>query len=128
MNIPSEYKYTVNDEYIKIDGNTGIIGISDYAQEQLSDIVFVEILVAAGDEIEKGTNCATVESVKAAAEVYLPVSGTVIEINEQLASKPEIINSDPYGEAWMVKIRITNPAELDELMDGPAYEAHTQEK
>ena len=128
MNIPSEYKYTVNDEYIKIDGNTGIIGISDYAQEQLSDIVFVEILVAAGDKIEKGTNCATVESVKAAAEVYLPVSGTVIEINEQLASKPEIINSDPYGEAWMVKIRITNPAELDELMDGPAYEAHTQEK
>ena len=128
MNIPSEYKYTVNDEYIKIDGNTGIIGISDYAQEQLSDIVFVEILVAAGDKIEKGTNCATVESVKAAAEVYLPVSGTVIEINEQLASTPEIINRDPYGEAWMVKIQITNPAELDELMDGPAYEAHIQEK
>lgn len=128
MNIPSEYKYTVNDEYIKIDGNTGIVGISDYAQEQLSDIVFVEILVAAGDEIEKGTNCATVESVKAAAEVYLPVSGIVIEVNEQLASAPEIINSDPYGEAWMVKIQITNPAELDELMDGPAYEAHIQEK
>jgi glycine cleavage system H protein len=128
MNIPSEYKFTVNDEYISIDGDTGIVGISDYAQDQLSDIVFVEILVAKGDEVEKGANCATVESVKAAADVYMPVSGIVVDVNEQLSSTPELINSDPYGEAWMVKIQLTNPAELDDLMDGPAYEAHIQEK
>jgi glycine cleavage system H protein len=128
MNIPGDFKYTVNDEYIQVDGDTGIVGISDYAQDQLSDIVFVEILVAVGDEVEKGSNCATVESVKAAAEVYFPVSGVVLEINENLSGTPELINSDPYGEAWMVKIKITSPEELDELMDGASYEAHIQEK
>jgi glycine cleavage system H protein len=128
MNIPLGYKYTINDEFIKVDGNTGIVGITDYAQEQLSDIVFVEILASVGDEVEKGSSCATVESVKAAAEVYFPVSGIVLEINESLSSTPEAINSDPYGEAWMVKIQLTKPAELAELMDAPAYETHIQEK
>lgn len=128
MNIPTDLKYTTNDEWIKVQGNMGIIGITDYAQEQLSDVVFVEVVLSEGDEAQKGDSCATIESVKAAADVYMPVSGKVIEINENLPSSPELVNSDPYGEAWMVKIEINDLAELDELMDAAAYEEHLKSK
>lgn len=128
MNIPSDLKYTANDEWIRVEGNIGTVGITDYAQNQLSDIVFVEIVVAEGDEVTKGSTCATLESVKAAADVYLPASGRVIAINEALSDKPETVNQDPYGEAWMVKIELSNPAELDSLLDAAAYEKHLQEK
>lgn len=128
MNIPSNLKYTQNDEWLRVDGNQGTVGITDYAQEQLSDIVFVEILVNEGDEVKQGDTCATVESVKAAADVYMPVSGKVIAINQALPDKPETVNSDPYGDAWMVKIEITNPAEVEQLMDAAAYQAHLAEK
>lgn len=124
MNTPAELKYTKNDEWVKVEGNTATVGITDYAQAQLSDIVFVEILVAVGEEVAQGASCATVESVKAAAEVYLPVSGTVTAINEDLPDTPEQINSDPYGAAWMVKLTLSNLAELDSLMDAAAYEAY----
>lgn len=124
MNIPAELKYTQNDEWVKVEGSTATVGITDYAQEQLSDIVFVEILLSVGEEAAQGASCATVESVKAAADVYLPVSGTVTEINEALADTPEQINSDPYGAAWMVKLTLSNPAEFDDLMDAAAYEAY----
>jgi len=123
MNIPTDVKFTKNDEWIKMDGNTGAVGISDYAQEQLSDIVFVEITVSVGDAVKKGDSCATIESVKAAADVYSPVSGKVVEINEALPDAPEIVNSDPYGEAWMVKIELSDLTELDGLLDSSAYEA-----
>jgi glycine cleavage system H protein len=123
MNIPVEMKYTENDEWIKVEGKTGTMGITDYAQEQLSDVVFVEILVAVGDTVAKGDSCATVESVKAAADVYMPVSGKVIAINEELPGAPETVNSDAYGNAWMVKIEISDPGELDSLMDAAAYTA-----
>lgn len=123
MKIPANFKYTQNDEWIQVDGQTGTVGITDYAQEQLSDIVFVEILVSVGDQVSKGNNIATLESVKAAADVYLPASGKVVEINEALPDSPEKVNSDPYGEAWMIKIELTEPAELDELLDSAAYEA-----
>lgn len=127
MNIPAELKYTQNDEWIKVEGNIGTVGISDYAQTQLSDVVFVEILASVGDVMKKGDSCATVESVKAAADVYMPVSGKILEVNEALPDAPETVNSDPYGAAWMVKIELSNPGELDELLDAAAYTAKTQE-
>lgn len=127
MNIPADLKYTQNDEWIKVEGNTGIVGITDYAQEQLSDIVYVEILVAEGDQVRKGDSCATVESVKAAADVYMPVSGKIIAINEALGDTPETVNKDPYGAAWMVKVELSDPAELDSLLDASAYEAKIKE-
>jgi len=128
MNIPNDLKYTVNDEWLRLEGGTGTVGVSDHAQEQLSDIVFVEIVVNVGEEVHKGDTCATVESVKAAADVYMPVSGKVVAVNEDLPSTPEQINSDPYGAAWMVKIELTDAKEVDSLMDAKAYEAHAQEQ
>lgn len=128
MNIPSQLKYTSNDEWIKIDGKIGTIGITDYAQEQLSDIVFVEVVVSVDDEVSKGDSCATVESVKAAADVYMPVSGKVIAVNEDLPATPELINSDAYEAAWMVKIEISDPSELSGLLDAAGYQKHIEEK
>jgi glycine cleavage system H protein len=128
MNIPTDLKYTVNDEWLRTEGGTGKVGISDHAQEQLSDIVFIEIVVNVGEEVHKGDTCATVESVKAAADVYMPVSGKVIAINEDLPASPELINSDPYGAAWMVKVELSDPKELESLLDAGAYEAHAQEQ
>jgi glycine cleavage system H protein len=128
MNIPADLKYTDNDEWIRLEGSTGTIGISDYAQDQLSDIVFVEIIVSEGEQVAKGDSCATVESVKAAADIYMPVSGTVIVVNENLADAPETINSDPYGDAWMVKIQISDTSELDDLNDSVAYQKLIKEK
>ncbi len=128
MKTPADLKYTENDEWVKVEGKTGTVGITDFAQEQLSDIVFIEILVSEGDTVRKGDPIATVESVKAAADVYLPVSGTVTAVNEGLSGKPETINSDPYGAAWMIKVDLSSPAELDKLMDAAAYEKHTETK
>jgi glycine cleavage system H protein len=128
MNIPADLKYTKNDEWLRLEGNTATIGITDYAQSQLSDIVFVEIVASEGDILKQGETCATVESVKAAADVYMPVSGKVIAINQNLPDKPETINSDPYGDAWMVKIELTDPQEVAKLLDAKAYEAHIAEK
>jgi glycine cleavage system H protein len=128
MNIPSDLKYTENDEWIRVEGSTGTIGITDYAQDQLSDVVFIEYLVDEDDTLNQGDACSTVESVKAAADVYMPVSGTILETNEDLIDMPELVNSDPYGQAWMVKIEITNPNELEELLDSEAYEIHCEER
>jgi len=124
MNIPSELKYTTNDEWFN--PAIGTVGITDFAQEQLSDIVFVEVLVSEGDVVSKGDPCATVESVKAAADVYMPVSGKVIATNEALPGAPETINTDPYGAAWIVKVEPSDPTELDSLLEAGAYEANTQ--
>jgi glycine cleavage system H protein len=128
MNIPTNLRYTEKDEWIRLEGNTGFVGITDWAQNQLSDIVFIEVVVAVGDAVKKGEPCATIESVKAASDVYLPASGKVIAINERLPDKPETINSDPYGEAWMVKIELSEPAELSSLMDGASYEKFLETK
>jgi glycine cleavage system H protein len=128
MNIPTNLKYTPNDEWIKVEGKVGTIGISDFAQNQLSDIVYVEIVAAEGETVKKGDTCATLESVKAAADVFTPVSGKIIAVNENLPAKPELVNHEPYGEAWMVKVELSDPAELDGLLDAAAYEKHTQEK
>lgn len=128
MNIPGNLKYTESNEWVNLEGKVGTIGISDYAQDQLSDIVFAEVIVNEGDTIKKGDSVATVESVKAAADVYTPVSGKVVGVNEGLGSSPEVINSDPYGAAWIVKLELSNPAELDVLMDASAYEKFIQEQ
>lgn len=128
MNIPNNLKFTSNDEWILVDGNVGTVGITDFAQNQLSDIVYVEIVVGAGDMVKKGDSCATLESVKAAADVYMPVGGKVIAINDALPETPEKVNSSPYGDAWMVKIEISDPAELTALLDAAAYEKHCAEK
>jgi len=123
MNIPSHLKYTKTDEWF--DPTSGKMGLTDYAQGQLSDIVFVEILVNEGDTLEVGKPIASVESVKAAAEVYAAAAGKVVEINTALIDKPEVLNADPYGEGWMVKVEGGQPGEV---MDAAAYEKYCAER
>ena len=128
MDFPKDLKYSDNDEWIRIDGEVGCIGLTDYAQDQLSDIVFVEIIPEVGETLNKGDTFGIVESVKAAADLYMPVGGELAEVNEDLIDTPEEINNDPYGKAWMIKINISDVAELDGLLDAAAYEAHCKER
>ncbi len=114
--------FTEDHEWIEVDGDVGTVGISDYAQSQLGDIVFVEV-PDAGRQLGKGDEAAVVESVKAASDVYAPVSGSVLEGNAALADEPALVNSDPEGDGWFFKITLSDPAELEELMDETAYEA-----
>ncbi len=122
MKVQANLKYSSTDEWVSVAGKVATIGITDFAQNQLSDIVYVEIKVSNGEEVSKNSPLATLESVKAAADVNTPVSGKVIGTNEGLSQTPEMVNSDPYGGAWMVKIELANPADLDSLMDAAAYE------
>jgi glycine cleavage system H protein len=128
MNIPSDLKYTKTDEWVKVEGKNATIGISDYAQDQLSDVVFVEITADAGSRAVKDSIVATIESVKAAADVNMPVTGKVISTNEDLPQTPEAVNSDPYGKAWLVKVELENPAEVEALMSAADYEAYCKER
>ena len=121
----SEIKYSEDHEWILIEGETGTVGVTDYAQEQLGDVVFVE-LPEVGKTLAKGDEVAVVESVKAASELYAPVSGEVTEANDALAEDPAQVNSDPLGAGWFFKLRITAPAELDGLMDEAAYKAYVE--
>ncbi|MGY6647090.1 MAG: glycine cleavage system protein GcvH [Salinarimonas sp.] len=121
----STTRYTKDHEYIRIDGDTGIVGITDYAQSQLGDVVYVE-LPEAGKALEKGGEAAVVESVKAASEVYAPVSGEVLEVNGDLEATPGAINEDPAGAGWFLKMKITNASELDELMSEEDYQAYVK--
>ena len=116
-------RFTKDHEYVSVDGDIATVGITDYAQSQLGDVVFVE-LPASGKTLKQGDEAAVVESVKAASEVYAPVSGTVVEINAGLPDSPSDVNEDPLGKGWFVKIKLSNPAELDALMDEAAYQAH----
>jgi glycine cleavage system H protein len=118
-------KYSEEHEWIRAEGDEGVLGISDYAQDQLSDVVYVE-LPEVGDTFEQGDIFATVESVKAASDVYLPVGGEILEVNEELEDAPELVNQDPYGEAWFVRISIADLSELDDLMDAEAYQAFVE--
>src|SRR5665647_1571241 len=119
--IPADRKYSQTHEWVKIEGTTAIIGISDHAQDALGDITFVE-LPKTGANLKKGNECGVIESVKAASDIYAPVSGTVTEINETLETAPEAINSDPYNEGWIYKCTGFKSEELDTLMDAKAYE------
>ncbi len=120
MNFPENVKYTADHEWIRVEGNFGWIGITDYAQGELGDIVYVEI-PAVGAKIEKGKSFGTIEAVKAVSDLFAPIAGEVVEINAEMKDHPEVVNKDPYGEGWMVKIVITDPAQLDALLDVQAY-------
>lgn len=128
MKFPEELKYTENDEWIRVEGKVAIAGVTDYAQDQLSDVVYVEITADIGDTLAKGDMFGLIESVKAAADVYMPASGSLTEINEALVDTPELVNSDPYGDAWMVKFELSNPDELDDLLDAEAYGKYVDER
>ena len=128
MNIPADYLYTQQDEYARVDGNVATIGITDYAQDQLSDVVFVELLVSVGEVVEKGQQIGTIELVKAAADVNAPLAGKVVAVNEALPDTPELVNKDPFEQAWMVRIEMSNPAETQQLMDSDGYARYVQER
>jgi glycine cleavage system H protein len=128
MKFPEDLKYTKNDEWIRVENGVGTVGITDYAQDQLSDIVYLEITVSVGDAISRGDKLGEIESVKAAAEIYVPVDGQVSETNVGLVDEPEIINSDPYGEAWLAKLEIKDAAQLEDLMDAAAYEKYCEDR
>lgn len=121
MNFPSNLRYTKDHEWIKLDGNVATIGITDYAQRELGDIVYVEVETI-GKSLKAGEVFGTVEAVKTVSDLFLPVDGTVTELNAALANSPESVNSDPYGEGWMVKMTVNNPADVEGLMDAAAYE------
>ena len=124
MKIQPDLKYANSDEWVSVEGKIATLGISDFAQSQLSDVVFVEVNAAVGETVQKNATVATVESVKAAADIISPVSGKVVAVNEALSTTPEQVNSDPFGAAWLLKVEMSNPAELDNLMDAPAYEKY----
>lgn len=121
MNIPQNLKYTKEHEWVLVEGNTGTIGVTDYAQGELGDVVFVDIDPSLA-EIKKGESIGTIEAVKTVSDIFAPFSGTVKEINENLKDSPESVNSDPYGAGWMLKVEISNPADLDDLLDAKAYQ------
>lgn len=122
MNIPSELKYTKDHEWISVDGNLATVGITDFAQSELGDIVYVEVDTL-DEVVDREAVFGTVEAVKTVSDLFAPVSGTVVSFNDALEATPELVNTDPYGAGWMVKIELSNPSELDDLLDADAYHA-----
>jgi glycine cleavage system H protein len=122
---PEDSKYAKSHEYVHMEGEVGTVGITDYAQKELGDVVFVE-LPQVGTQLEAGDELGSIESVKAVSELFAPVSGEVVEINESLAEKPELVNTDPYGDGWMIRIRISDATELDGLMNAEEYEEYCE--
>ena len=120
MNTPNNLKYTKDHEWVKIDGDIATVGITDYAQDQLGDIVFVDIQTM-GETLEREEIFGAIEAVKTVADAFMPLSGEIIEVNEELEAEPQAVNSDPYGKGWMIKIKISNPAEVEELLDADGY-------
>lgn len=127
MEFPEDLKYSREHEWVLVEGKVATVGITDFAQDKLGDIVFVE-LPAVGDKVTKDEAMGVVESVKAVSDVYSPVSGTVVEINDDLPDSPDMINEDPYGDGWMVKIQMSDPTDLDDLMESDAYEGFVAEQ
>jgi glycine cleavage system H protein len=121
MEFPKELRYSQEHEWVAVEGNVATIGITDYAQEQLGDVVYVE-LPAVGKVLTKDDTLGVVESVKAVSDIYTPVSGTVTEVNVDLPNTPEVVNADPYGKAWMIRVQLSNPQEVDELMNAATYQ------
>ena len=120
MNLPEELKYTKDHEWVRIEGNTATVGITDFAQRELGDIVFVEIETE-GESVEQGEIFGTVEAVKTVSDLFMPLTGTVSEVNEELESEPELVNSDPYGRGWMIKITIEEESGLGQLLSAAEY-------
>lgn len=122
MKIPDNVKYTNDHEWVRVEGNIGIIGVTDYAQGELGDVVFLDI-DSDLKEITKGNSIGTIEAVKTVSDILAPFSGKIIEINKTLSDSPELVNSDPYGEGWMIKAEIANPSEINNLLDAASYKA-----
>ena len=120
MNVPKNLKYSKTHEWVRVEGDSAVVGITDHAQHELTDIVYVE-LPDVDEQIEAGKDCAVVESVKAASDIYAPVSGTVIGVNEELSSAPELINDDAFGKGWMFKVKLSDPGQLGELLSPEDY-------
>ncbi len=127
MKYDPQCRYNETHEWIRVEGNEAVIGISDYAQSELNDIVYVE-LPEIGEAFEKGEEFGSVESVKTASELYMPASGEVIAVNKELEDKPELVNQDPFGQGWMIRIRLVAPEEIEDLLDAQAYRAFCEEK
>lgn len=121
MKIPEDFKYTKDHEYFKLDGNIGIVGITDYAQSELGDIIFVDITAEIGSEIKQGESLGSIEAVKTVSEVFSPVSGKLLEINSSINENPSAVNEDPYGLGWLLKIEPSNMDEVNNLLDSKAY-------
>lgn len=121
MNIPAELKYSKDHEWIRLEGETAYVGITDFAQHELGDIVFVDIDTV-DEELEAEETFGTIEAVKTSSELLMPVAGTVVEFNEALADAPETVNNDPYGEGWIIKVKVNDPAELEALLSAEAYQ------
>lgn len=126
MEFPADLLYTTHDEWVRVEGDEVVTGITDYAQDQLSDVVYVE-LPEVGDTYDKGEPYGVVESVKAASDIFMPVNGEIIAINEGLEDSPEIVNEDPYGKGWFVRIKMSDKSDLDDLLDAKAYQAQLEE-
>ena len=124
--VPKDLRYTKDHEWVKVDGDVATIGVTDYAADQLGDVVFVD-LPAVGKAVDQFATFGVVESVKAVSDLYAPLSGEVTEVNGELGSKPELINSDPFGEGWMIRVKVGNPDQLAELLDAAGYEQLTAE-
>jgi glycine cleavage system H protein len=122
MNVPSNLKYTKEHEWIKIEGNIAFVGITDYAQSELGEIVFVEVETI-GETLGEGEVFGTVEAVKTVSDLYLPIGGTILEFNEELEDQPELVNDDPYGKGWMVKVELSDSSQIDSLLSAAEYEA-----
>lgn len=122
MNFPSELRYTKDHEWIKLDGNTATVGITDYAQRELGDIVYIEVETI-GKPLQAGAVFGTVEAVKTVSDLFLPVNGTINELNPALANSPESVNNDPYGSGWMIKMTVDNLSDIEKLLDAAGYEA-----
>jgi glycine cleavage system H protein len=120
MNFPDDLKYTKDHEWIKVDGDTATVGITDFAQHELGDIVYIEVNTV-GETLEQEETFGTIEAVKTVSDLFMPVSGEVLEFNEELEGSPDIVNQDPYGKGWIAKIKISDPSELDELLDVEKY-------
>lgn len=127
MNVPENLKYTKDHEWVRVEGDTAVVGITDFAQHELTDVVFVEV-PEVGREVKKGDAIVVVESVKAVSDVYAPVSGAVTAVNDALSSQPELVNKSPFDEGWMVRIRMSDPSELDTLLTPAAYTELIQAK
>ncbi len=122
---PEDSRYAKSHEYVHVEGDMGTVGITDYAQKELGDVVFVE-LPPVGTQLEQGDEMGSIESVKAVSELFVPISGQVVEVNETLVDKPELVNTDPYGDGWMIKVKLSAPDEIDELMTAEDYEDYIQ--
>ena len=123
MNVPNNLKYAKTHEWVRVEGDTAVVGITDHAQHELTDIVYAEPPELHA-HIEAGKECAVVESVKAASDIYAPVSGEVVAVNEELSSAPELLNDDPYGKGWMFKVKLSDPGELNDLLSPDDYAHH----